>query len=187
MAEPDGRHSASNTGKRDEGAEDVWRKLALAIAALTGLVVWAALGALGLDGMARWQPQAALAEVAGRGTATISDCREAGGIGFRTGWFCVAEATWEDGTTSRVEPTPEGQFTPADQGRELAVVRRLETRPKGGDDVERVYRADFEPSLLLGFGSIVGALGAGALVTLVLLGAAARIGKKDDTKGGVGA
>ncbi|GAA2674468.1 MULTISPECIES: DUF6346 domain-containing protein [Actinosynnema] len=162
------------------------RRLALVIAALTGLSAWAVLGVLGLDGMARWQPQAALADVAGRGTATIGQCREVGGPGFGTRWSCAAEASWDDGTTSRVEQTPSGQFTPADEGRDLAVVRRLETRPKGGGDVERVYRADFEPSLLLGLGSVFGALGGGALLLLVLLGAASRIGK-DDEKGRGGA
>lgn len=137
---------------------------------------------LGLTGFTRFDPVAGTntRPVADRGVARVTDCTSRGPVsrhGFGTWWICRADVEWEDGTTARVTAEP-GQLTPSDEGAGVPVVQRGEGKVRGGSGNAPVYRADFEPSVVLGIGSVLGGLAVGGIGALAVVGAAASRRKK---------
>ncbi len=157
-----------------EGDNRVGR-LTKAVAGLIALAAWAAAIMLGLTGMTHYQPQAATVDITDRGTARVVECVEEGPIGGNgIGYWstCRADVTWDDGTSEQVTAEP-GQLTPDDRGRDVPVVQRVVLGNKGGGPgTPQVYRADFEPSAVLGLGSIIAGMGLGGLLALIIFGSA---------------
>jgi hypothetical protein len=60
----------------------------------------------------------------------------------------------------------------------VPVVQRGESKVRNGPDNAPVYRADFEPSVVLGFGSALGGLAIGGIGALAVLGTVASRRKK---------
>lgn len=150
------------------------------MAGVIALAVWAAAIMVGLTGMAHYQPQAATVDVTDRGTARVVDCVEegpVGGNGLGYWWSCRADVTWDGGTSEQVTAEP-GQLGPDDRGRDVPVVQRTVLGNKGGGPgTPQVYRADFEPSAVLGVGSLLAGIGVGGLLALIIFGAALSRGK----------
>ncbi|MET8759571.1 DUF6346 domain-containing protein [Lentzea sp. NPDC004782] len=138
---------------------------------LAGLVAPVILGCgvlLGLTGFTTFAPAAKA--VADRGVAEVVGCTRSGPVsihGFGTWWTCQADVEWESGRRTRVTAEA-GQLTPSD--REVPVVQRGETKVRNGSGNPPVYRADFEPSVVLGIGSLLGGMGVGGIGALAVLG-----------------
>lgn len=149
------------------------RGIARLAAGLLAIALWAAVVLVGMSGMTYFQPQSATVDVSNRGSARVADCRRTGpvsthGIGYW--WVCSADVVWESGDRQRVTVRP-GQLTPDDGGRDVPVVERLVLGNKGGGPGSpEVYRADFEPSAVLGLGSLLAGIGLGGLLALVVFG-----------------
>jgi hypothetical protein len=146
-----------------------------AVAGLFAVAVWATAIMLGLTGMTHYQPQAATVEITDRGTARVVDCVEEGpigGLGVGYWWTCQADVVWDGGERERVRAQP-GQFSPDDRDLDVPVVQRTVLGNKGGGPgTPQVYRADFEPSAVLGLGSMLAGIGLGGLLALIIFGAA---------------
>lgn len=154
-----------------EGGSSVGRRLAIAVAGVLAIVVWGVAIMLGLTGMTHYQPDAGTVSVSDRGTARVVDCVSEGPVslnGIGSWWVCRADVTWEDGTEERKEAQP-GQLTPDDRGQDVAVVERI-VASKGGPGTPQVYRADFEPSVVFGLGSLLAGLGVGGLFAIIIFG-----------------
>ncbi|SFT49243.1 hypothetical protein SAMN04487904_102494 [Actinopolyspora lacussalsi subsp. righensis] len=107
---------------------------------------------------------AAGSEVSARGTAVAQQCRFAGPIakssapkrenviGF--GWICRARVHWNDGSVETREVSG-SQLTGEDVGNSVDVVERQIDYSKGSDTRPQIYRADFEPHVLLAWGSVL--------------------------------
>ncbi|WP_139219558.1 DUF6346 domain-containing protein [Actinopolyspora alba] len=107
---------------------------------------------------------AAGTEVSARGTAVAQQCRFAGPIakssapkqenviGF--GWICRARVHWNDGSVETREVSG-SQLTGDDVGNRVDVVERQIDYSKGSDTRPQIYRADFEPHVLLAWSSVV--------------------------------
>ncbi|WP_434449680.1 DUF6346 domain-containing protein [Lentzea sp. E54] len=150
------------------------------IAGLFALAILACATWLGLTGFTTYAPTAATTAVADRGTARVADCTSRGPVsrhGFGTWWICQADVEWESGQRTRVTAEP-GQLTPADKGTDVPVVQRGEGAVRNGPENPPVYRADFEPSVVLGIGSVLGGIGIGGIVALAVLGTVASRRKK---------
>ncbi|NKE56359.1 hypothetical protein FXN61_05760 [Lentzea sp. PSKA42] len=148
---------------------------------VAGLFALAILGCgalLGMTGFSAYEPTAATTAVADRGVARVAGCTSRGPVsrhGFGTWWICQADVEWESGTRTRVTAEP-GQLTPADK--EVPVVQRGESKVRNGSGNPPVYRADFEPSVVLGLGSLLGGVGIGGIGALAVLGTVASRRKK---------
>lgn len=146
------------------------RKIARLVAGLVGLALWAAVAIAGLTGFTHFKPAAATTSVSDRGVARVADCRREGPVsvsGFGYWWLCEADVVWDSGGRQRVT-VQIGQLGPDDAGRDVPVVQRLVA-----DKASRaaaVYRADFEPSVVLGLGSVLGGLGFGFLLFVIVFG-----------------
>ncbi|RDI23742.1 DUF6346 domain-containing protein [Lentzea flaviverrucosa] len=150
------------------------------VAGLFALVILGAGVLLGLTGFTKFAPAAGTTAVADRGVARVSDCTSQGPVsirGYGTWWTCQADVVWESGRQARVTAEP-GQLTPSDKGAEVPVVQRGEGEVRNGPDNPPVYRADFEPSVVLGIGAVLGGLGIGGIGALAVLGTAASRRKK---------
>lgn len=152
------------------------------VAGLFALAILACGGLLGLTGFTRFDPSAGTntRPVTDRGSARVADCTSRGPVsrhGFGTWWICQADVVWESGRQTRVTAEP-GQLTPSDRGAEVPVVQRGEGKVRNGPDNAPVYRADFEPSVVLGLGSALGGLGIGGIGALAVLGTVAARRKK---------
>ncbi|SES00792.1 DUF6346 domain-containing protein [Lentzea albida] len=144
-------------------------------AGLFALVILGAGVLLGLTGFTRFDPAAGTKAVADSGVARVTDCTSRGPVGrygFGTWWICQADVEWESGTTTRVTAEP-GQLTPSDKGTGVAVVQRGEGAVRNGSGNAPVYRADFEPSVFLGIGSVLGGLAIGGIGALAVIGSLA--------------
>ncbi|MGJ7908856.1 DUF6346 domain-containing protein [Actinopolyspora sp. H202] len=107
---------------------------------------------------------AAGTEVSARGTAVAQQCRFSGPItksrapkrenviGF--GWICRARIHWNDGGVETREVSG-SQLTGEDVGNRVDVVERRIDYSKGSDTRPQIYRADFEPRVLLAWGSVM--------------------------------
>ena len=157
---------------------------------VAGLFALAILGCgclLGMTGFTKFDPTAGTntRTVADRGVARVADCTRRGPVsrhGFGTWWICQADVQWESGTKTRVTAEP-GQLTPDDKGAEVPVVQRGEKKVRNGSGNPPVYRADFEPSVVLGLGSALGGLGIGGIGALAVLGTVASRRKKAQERG----
>lgn len=150
----------------------VGRRLAIAVAGVLALAVWGVVILLGLTGMTHYQPDAATVAVSDRGTARVVDCLSEGPVstrGFGSWWSCRVDVTWADGTEERADAQP-GQLSPDDRGQDVAVVERTVASKGGGFNSPQVYRADFEPSAVLGIGSLIAGLGIGGLLAIIIFG-----------------
>ena len=146
------------------------------IAGLFALAILACGVLLGLTGFTTFEPAAKA--VTDRGVARVGDCTRSGPVsihGFGTWWTCQAEVEWEGGRRTRVTAEA-GQLTPDD--REVAVVQRGESKVRNGVGNPPVYRADFEPNVVLGIGSLLGGMGVGGIGALAVLGGVASRRKK---------
>ena len=146
------------------------RKITRLVAGLVGLALWAVVAIAGLTGFTHFKPEASTASVADRGVARVADCRREGPLslnGFGYWWRCEADVVWDGGGRQRVTVRI-GQLSPDDAGKDVPVVQRV-TSDKGAR-VTAVHRADFEPSLVLGLGSLLGGLGFGFLLFVIVLG-----------------
>lgn len=150
---------------------------------VAGLLALAILGCgclLGMTGFTTFEPAAAAKAVADRGVARVTGCTSSGPVsvhGFGTWWICQADVEWESGQRTRVTAEP-GQLTPDDRGAEVPVVQRGESKVRNGSGNPPVYRAGFEPSVVLGIGSLLGGVGIGGIGALAVLGALASRRKK---------
>lgn len=150
---------------------------------VAGLFALAILGCgalLGMTGFATFEPTAATTAVADRGVARVTDCESSGPVsvnGFGTWWICQADVEWESGRQTRVT-AEQGQLTPSDKDTEVPVVQRGERKVRNGSGNPPVYRADFEPSVVLGLGSLLGGIGIGGIGALAVLGTVASRRKK---------
>jgi hypothetical protein len=150
---------------------------------VAGLFALAILGLgvlLGLTGFTKFDPAAGTNSrpVTDRGVAQVTDCTSSGPVsrhGFGTWWICQADVTWESGRSTRVTAEP-GQLTPSDK--DVPVVQRGENKVRNGSGNPPVYRADFEPSVVLGLGSLLGGLAIGGIGALAVLGTVASRRKK---------
>jgi F0F1-type ATP synthase membrane subunit c/vacuolar-type H+-ATPase subunit K len=148
---------------------------------IAGLLALAILGCgclLGMTGFATFEPAAK--DITDRGVARVTDCTSRGPVslsGFGTWWICRADVEWESGTRTRVTAEAD-QLTPDDKGTEVPVVQRGESKVRNGSGNPPVYRAGFEPSILLGLGSLLGGMGVGAIGALAVLGSVASRRKK---------
>lgn len=152
------------------------------VAGLFALAILGCGGLLGLTGFTKFDPAAGTntRPVTDRGVARVADCTSRGPVsrhGFGNWWICQADVVWESGRQTRVTAEP-GQLTPSDQGTEVPVVQRGEGKVRNGPDNAPVYRADFEPSVVLGLGSVLGGLGIGGIGALAVLGTVASRRKK---------
>jgi len=141
------------------------------LAGLFALVVLGCGVLLGLTGFTTFEPAAKA--VADRGVARVAGCTRSGPVsihGFGTWWTCQADVEWESGRRTRVSAEA-GQLSPSD--REVPVVQRGETKVRNGPGNPPVYRADFEPSVVLGVGSLLGGMGVGGIGALAVLGSVA--------------
>jgi hypothetical protein len=146
------------------------------LAGLFALVILALGCLLGMTGFTKFDPSAK--DIADRGVARVADCKSSGPVsihGFGDWWICQADVTWESGRQTRVTAEA-GQLTPADQ--EVRVVQRGEQKVRNGSGNPPVYRADFEPSIALGLGSLLGGMGIGVIGALAVLGTVASRSKK---------
>ncbi|MFI6097914.1 DUF6346 domain-containing protein [Lentzea sp. NPDC051213] len=135
---------------------------------------------LGMTGFTKFDPTAGTNSrpVTDRGVARVADCTSRGPVsvhGFGTWWICQADVEWESGRRTRVTAEP-GQLTPDDE--EVPVVQRGAGKVRNGPDNPPVYRADFEPSVVLGLGSALGGMGIGGIGALAVLGTVASRRKK---------
>lgn len=152
------------------------------VAGLFALVILGAGVLLGLTGFTRFDPTAGTNSrpVTDRGVARVTGCTSSGPVsirGFGTWWTCQADVTWESGRQTRVTAEPD-QLTPSDQGTEVPVVQRGSSKVRNGPGNAPVYRADFEPSVLLGIGSMLGGLAVGGIGALAVIGTLASRRKK---------
>lgn len=152
------------------------------VAGLFALVILGAGVLLGLTGFTKFDPAAGTNSrpLVDRGVARVTDCTSEGPVsirGFGTWWNCQADIVWESGRQERMKAEP-GQLTPSDKGSEVSVVQRGEGKVRNGSGNSPVYRADFEPSVLLGVGSGLGGLGIGVIGALAVIGAVASRRKK---------
>ncbi|MGW6445309.1 DUF6346 domain-containing protein [Lentzea sp. NPDC055074] len=150
------------------------------IAGLFALVILGAGVLLGLTGFTKFDPAGGTKPVADSGVARVTGCTSRGPVsrhGFGTWWICQADVEWQSGGTARVTAEP-GQLTPSDQGSEVPVVQRGEGKVRNGSGNPPVYRADFEPSVVLGIGSVLGGLAVGGIGALAVLGTVASRRKK---------
>ncbi len=150
------------------------------VAGLIALVVLGCASWLGLTGFTAHDPSAGTKTVADTGVARVTGCTSRGPVsryGFGTWWICQADVEWRGGERTRVTAEPD-QLTPSDQGAEVPVVQRGEGKVRGGAGNAPVYRADFEPSVVLGIGSLLGGIGVGVIAALAVLGTVASRGKK---------
>jgi len=141
------------------------------LAGLFALVVLGCGVLLGLTGFTTFEPAAKA--VTDRGVARVAGCTRSGPVsihGFGTWWTCQADVEWESGRRTRVSAEA-GQLSPSD--REVPVVQRGETKVRNGPGNPPVYRADFEPSVVLGVGSLLGGMGVGGIGALAVLGSVA--------------
>jgi hypothetical protein len=141
------------------------------LAGLFALVILGCGVLLGLTGFTAFAPAAKA--VADRGVARVAGCTSSGPVsvhGFGTWWTCQADVEWESGRRTRVTAEA-GQLSPSD--REVPVVQRGETKVRNGSGNPPVYRADFEPSVVLGIGSLLGGMGLGGIGALAVLGTVA--------------
>lgn len=156
------------------------RRLVTWIAGLLAVGFWVITVLLGISGMTRYQPQAASVAITERGVARVADCKREGPVGTNGlgyWWVCQADVVWDGGQQVRVTAQA-GQLTPDDKG-EVPVVQRGERAPRGSEvDNAPVYRADYEPSVLLGVGSMLAGLGVGGFVALAVFGTVLSRGKK---------
>lgn len=135
---------------------------------------------LGLTGFTKFAPTAGTTAVADRGVARVTDCTSEGPVsirGFGTWWSCQADIVWESGRQERMTAEP-GQLTPSDKGSEVPVVQRGEGKVRNGSGNPPVYRTVYEPSVVLGIGSMLGGLGIGGIGALAVLGTLASRRKK---------
>ena len=150
---------------------------------VAGLFALAILGCgvlLGLMGFTKFAPGAGTTAVADRGVARVTDCTPNGPVsiyGFGTWWICQADVEWESGRRTQVR-VEAGQLTPSDKGTEVRVVQRGESKVRKGLGNPPVYRADFEPSVVLGLGSVIGGMGIGGIGALAVVGTVASRRKK---------
>ncbi|GHH47485.1 DUF6346 domain-containing protein [Lentzea cavernae] len=152
------------------------------VAGLFALVILGAGVLLGLTGFTRFDPTAGTNSrpVTDRGVARVTGCSSSGPVGIRgfgTWWTCQADVTWESGRQTRVTAEPD-QLTPSDQGTEVPVMQRGSGEVRNGPDNAPVYRADFEPSVVLGIGSVLGGLAIGGIGALAVVGTVASRRKK---------
>ncbi|MGW4212979.1 DUF6346 domain-containing protein [Lentzea sp. NPDC004789] len=141
------------------------------LAGLFALVILGCGVLLGLTGFTMFAPAAK--PVADRGVAHVAGCTSSGPVsvhGFGTWWTCQADVEWASGRRAKVTAEA-GQLTPSD--REVPVVQRGETKVRNGSGNPPVYRADFEPSVVLGIGSLLGGMGVGGIGALAVLGSVA--------------
>ncbi len=163
------------------------RLIARLAAGLAALALWAAGFIAGLTGATYFQPQAEGFSVSDRGTARVADCLRVGPVsreGFGHWWVCQADVVWDSGDRERVTAQP-GQLTPDDGGQDVAVVERLEVPGKSAaPPVSKIYRAEFEPDSVLGFGSIAGGTLIGFVLALIVFGSTlSATGRKNETRG----
>jgi hypothetical protein len=150
------------------------------VAGLFALVILGCGCLLGMTGFTKFDSAAGTntRPVTDRGVARVTGCTSSGPVsihGFGTWWICQADVDWESGKQSRVTAEP-GQLTPDDK--EVPVVQRGESKVRNGSGNPPVYRADFEPSVVLGIGSLLGGMGIGAIGALAVLGTVASRRKK---------
>lgn len=161
------------------------RSVARLVAGVVGLVLWGTVALAGLSGLTYYKPASAAVAIGDRGTARVADCVRSGPVSFNGlgyWWECEADVVWDGGGAERVR-VDVGQFTPDDRGRDIRVLQRLEHSTKAGK-VAHVYREDFEPSVLLGLGSVLGGLGIGFLLFVVVFGSTlSATERKIDTRG----
>lgn len=146
------------------------------IAGLFALAILACGCLLGMTGFTKFDPAAKA--VADRGVARVVSCTSSGPVsihGFGTWWICQADVEWESGKRTRVTAEAD-QLTPDDK--EVPVVQRGESKVRNGSGNPPVYRADFEPSVVLGLGSLLGGMGLGGIGALAVLGTVASRRKK---------
>jgi len=142
------------------------------VAGLFALVILGAGVLLGLTGFTKFAPGAGTTAVADRGVARVSDCTSEGPVsirGYGTWWTCQADVVWESGRQTRVTAEPD-QLTPSDKGSEVPVVQRGESKVRNGSGNPPVYRAVYEPSVVLGIGSLLGGMGIGGIGALAVIG-----------------
>lgn len=163
------------------------RLIARLVAGLAALTLWGAGFVAGLTGSTYFQPQAGSFSISDRGTAQVADCMRVGPVsreGFGYWSVCQADVVWESGDRTRVTAQP-GQLTPDDEGRDVPVVERLQVPGKSAAPaVSKVYRAEFEPNSVLGFGSIAGGTLIGFVLALIVFGSTlSATGRKNETRG----
>ncbi len=152
------------------------------VAGLFALVILGCGCLLGMTGFTKFDPAAGTNSrpVVDRGVARVADCTSSGPVsihGFGTWWICQAEVTWESGRQTRVTAEAD-QLTPDDKGADVPVVQRGASKVRNGSGNPPVYRADFEPSVVLGVGSLLGGMGLGGIGALAVLGTVASRRKK---------
>ncbi|MFD4674493.1 DUF6346 domain-containing protein [Lentzea sp. NPDC058450] len=150
------------------------------VAGLFALAILAGGVLLGLTGFTKFDPAAGTKPVADSGVARVTECTGSGPVGrygFGSWWICQADVEWKSGSTTRVTAEP-GQLTPSDKGSDVPVVQRGEGKVRNGAGNPPVYRADFEPSVVLGIGSVLGGLAIGGIGALAVLGTVASRRKK---------
>ncbi|WP_052684375.1 DUF6346 domain-containing protein [Lentzea aerocolonigenes] len=145
------------------------------LAGLFALVILGCGCLLGMTGFTKFDPAAGTNSrpVVDRGVARVAGCTSSGPVsihGFGHWWICQADVAWESGQRTHVTAEP-GQLMPSDQ--EVPVVQRGESKVRNGSGNPPVYRADFEPSVLLGIGSLLGGMGLGGIGALAVLGTVA--------------
>lgn len=146
------------------------RAFVVTVAGLCALALWAAMILLGLTGMTHFEPQAGTVDVSNRGVARVVGCEREGPVslnGYGYWETCQADVVWEDGRTERLTAGP-GQLTPED--RDVPVVERKVGGLTKGAPAATLFRADFEPSVVLGLGSALGGLGVGGILALIFFG-----------------
>ncbi|GGN16656.1 hypothetical protein GCM10011609_66880 [Lentzea pudingi] len=135
---------------------------------------------LGLTGFTRFDPSAGTKAVTDSGVARVTGCTSHGPVsryGFGTWWTCQADVVWESGARTRVTAEPD-QLTPSDEDTDVRVVQRGENKIRNGSGNSPVYRAVYEPSVVLGIGSLLGGMGIGGIGALAVLGTVASRRKK---------
>lgn len=150
------------------------------IAGMFALVVLGCGVLLGLTGFTRFDPAAGTKAVADSGVARVTGCTSNGPVsryGFGTWWICQADVVWESGGQTRVTAEPD-QLTPSDEDTGVRVVQRGENKIRNGSGNPPVYRAVYEPSVVLGIGSLLGGMGIGGIGALAVLGTVASRRKK---------
>jgi len=152
------------------------RRLVTWIAGLLALGFWAFTVGLGMTGFTTYQPHTASVAITDRGVARVTGCERVGPVssnGLGYWWICQADVGWDSGKQEHVTAQPD-QLTPEDKG-EVPVVQRGERSSRGSGVANGpVYRADYEPSVLLGIGSALAGLGVGGFVALAIFGTVSR-------------
>ncbi|GAB2740913.1 hypothetical protein GCM10027174_12980 [Salinifilum aidingensis] len=100
-----------------------------------------------------------------RYSAVLSASGEDPGRNVGNGWVCWAKVTWDDGQVG-VHEVERSQLRPKDVGQSVQVVaREVKTSSVGGRRAE-VFRADYEPSPVLGGVLMVACILAGTPLVL---------------------